>query len=191
MQDFLKTNRSQAVRDKLGEGLTRLFFFQLFRVQALHADPHPGNYLFNNDGTIGLVDYGCVKYLKPEVVPVLRAVLVAPMGVRPQTLRRNHPHNLRPKNFPGQTPRPPVHGAVSNASTTSFILLTPPNRSTSEIRSSWMTSPSWPKILLKNKFLSPEFLFLSRTESGMCNLLHILKARVRTTQIARQWMPKT
>ncbi len=68
LQDFLKTNRSQAVRDKLGEGLTRLFFYQLFRVQALHADPHPGNYLFNNDGTISLVDYGCVKHLKPEVV---------------------------------------------------------------------------------------------------------------------------
>jgi len=45
------------------------------------------------------------------------------------------------------------------------------------------------KTLLKNKFLSPEFLFLSRTESGMCNLLHALKARVPTTQIARQWMP--
>jgi predicted unusual protein kinase regulating ubiquinone biosynthesis (AarF/ABC1/UbiB family) len=69
LQDFLKTNPSQELRDRLGAGLTRLFFFQLFRVQALHADPHPGNYLFNNDGTIGLVDFGCVKYLKPEVVP--------------------------------------------------------------------------------------------------------------------------
>ncbi len=68
LQDFLKTNPSQELRDKLGEGLTRLFFYQLFRVQALHADPHPGNYLFNRDGTIGLVDFGCVKYLKPEVV---------------------------------------------------------------------------------------------------------------------------
>jgi hypothetical protein len=45
------------------------------------------------------------------------------------------------------------------------------------------------KTLVKNKFLSPEFLFLSRTESGMCNLLHTLKARVATTQIAREWMP--
>jgi hypothetical protein len=43
--------------------------------------------------------------------------------------------------------------------------------------------------LLKNKFLSPEFLFLSRTESGMCNLLHTLKARVATSQIVREWMP--
>ena len=33
----------------------------------LHADPHPGNYLFNTDGTVGFVDFGCVKVL-PEVV---------------------------------------------------------------------------------------------------------------------------
>jgi hypothetical protein len=45
------------------------------------------------------------------------------------------------------------------------------------------------KVIWKNQFLSPEFLFLSRTESGMCNLLHTLKARVPTTQIAREWMP--
>src|SRR6185369_9511254 len=68
MQEFLKTNPSQELRDKIGTALTRLFFFQLFRMHALHADPHPGNYLFNDDGSIGLVDFGCVKYLKPEVV---------------------------------------------------------------------------------------------------------------------------
>ena len=31
----------------------------------LHADPHPGNYRFNHDGTVGFVDFGCVKVL-PE-----------------------------------------------------------------------------------------------------------------------------
>jgi hypothetical protein len=45
------------------------------------------------------------------------------------------------------------------------------------------------KTILKNKLISPEFLFLSRTESGLFNLLHILKARVATTEIARQWLP--
>ena len=68
LQEFLKAKPTQELRDKIGTALTRLFFFQLFRVQALHADPHPGNYLFNADGSIGLVDFGCVKYLKPEVV---------------------------------------------------------------------------------------------------------------------------
>jgi hypothetical protein len=45
------------------------------------------------------------------------------------------------------------------------------------------------KIIVATKFLSPDFIFLSRTESGMCSLLHILQARVPTTQIAREWMP--
>src|SRR5436190_7094031 len=68
LQEFLSGNPSQALRDRIGAQLMHLFFFQLFRMQALHADPHPGNYLFNRDGTIGLVDFGCVKHLKPEVV---------------------------------------------------------------------------------------------------------------------------
>jgi predicted unusual protein kinase regulating ubiquinone biosynthesis (AarF/ABC1/UbiB family) len=68
LQDFLKTNPSQAMRDAVGAALMRLFFFQLFRVGALHADPHPGNYLINHDGTVGLVDFGCVKYLKADII---------------------------------------------------------------------------------------------------------------------------
>jgi predicted unusual protein kinase regulating ubiquinone biosynthesis (AarF/ABC1/UbiB family) len=32
-----------------------------FRHRMLHADPHPGNYLFETDGRIGLLDFGCVK----------------------------------------------------------------------------------------------------------------------------------
>lgn len=45
------------------------------------------------------------------------------------------------------------------------------------------------KTLLKNKFLSPEFVFLSRTESGMCLLLHAPKSRVATTHLEREWRP--
>lgn len=30
-----------------------------------HADPHPGNYRFGADGTVGFVDFGCAKVL-PE-----------------------------------------------------------------------------------------------------------------------------
>ncbi|MCW5559505.1 MAG: AarF/ABC1/UbiB kinase family protein, partial [Verrucomicrobiae bacterium] len=46
LKEFLAAKPSQEMRDRIGERLMRLFFFQLFRVRALHADPHPGNYLF-------------------------------------------------------------------------------------------------------------------------------------------------
>jgi len=189
LQEFLKTNPSQELRDRLGAGLTRLFFFQLFRLQALHADPHPGNYLFNSDGTIGLIDFGCVKYLRPEVVrcyaqfwsrewvhdsklygEIIRVVFgpkVSPQEPRVKRcmheIRRFydefHPLGKHPKSLDLADPK--FMDGIGELA----------------------------KTLLKNKFLSPEFLFLSRTESGMCNLLHILKARVPTTEIARQWMP--
>jgi predicted unusual protein kinase regulating ubiquinone biosynthesis (AarF/ABC1/UbiB family) len=30
-----------------------------------NADPHPGNYLFHDDGTVTFLDFGCVKRLSP------------------------------------------------------------------------------------------------------------------------------
>ena len=36
---------------------------QLHWLKAVHADHHPGNYLFRPDGGIGLVDFGSVKHL--------------------------------------------------------------------------------------------------------------------------------
>jgi len=189
LQEFLKTNPSQEVRDKIGVGLTHLFFFQLFRVQALHADPHPGNYLFNPDGSIGLVDFGCVKYLKPEVVRcyaqfwlrewVHDAALYAEMirvvfglKISPDESRvRRCMNEIR--NFYDQ------YHPLSQAPVTINLADAKFMEGLNQLA----------KVLLKNKFLSPEFLFLSRTESGMCNLLHTLKSRVATSQIALEWMP--
>lgn len=48
-------------RQRAAEGLAHLYYRQVFRHRTLHADPHPGNFLFEPDGRIGLIDYGCVK----------------------------------------------------------------------------------------------------------------------------------
>src|SRR5580658_170665 len=175
LQEFLKTNPSQELRDQLGAGLTRLFFFQLFRVRALHADPHPGNYLFNNDGTIGLVDFGCVKYLKPEVVRCY-AQFWSREWVNDSEL---YAEIIRvvfgPKTSPDE---PRVRRCMSEIRR--FYDEFHPLEKTQEALdlgdSKFMARMAeFAKTILKNKFLSPEFIFLSRTESGICNLLHILR----------------
>jgi predicted unusual protein kinase regulating ubiquinone biosynthesis (AarF/ABC1/UbiB family) len=189
LQEFLNTNPSQELRDQLGAGLTRLFFFQLFRVQALHADPHPGNYLFSNDGTIGLVDFGCVKHLKPEVVRCY-AQFWSREWVNDNEL---YAEIIRVVFGPKTSPNEPRVRRCMNEIRRFYDEFHPLERTQKALDladSKFMDRlAELAKILLKNKFLSPDFLFLSRTESGMCNLLHILKARVLTTQIARQWMP--
>ena len=188
LDDFLKTNPSQQLRDKHGTGLTRLFFFQLFCVRALHADPHPGNYLFNNDGTIGLVDFGCVKYLKPEVVRCY-AQFWSREWAHDRQLYKEIIRTIFGSRVSPDEPR--VRRCMSGIRAF-YDEFHPLNNSGPLDLADAQFMDGLGKlaaILLKNKFLSPEFLFLSRTESGMCNLLHILKARVATTQIAREWMP--
>ena len=51
---------SQAERDRIGEIIYRFAFGSLYRYGLFHGDPHPGNYVLLDDGSIGFVDYGCV-----------------------------------------------------------------------------------------------------------------------------------
>ena len=60
VEEFVKTATPEA-RQRAGETLARLYYTMAFRHRVLHADPHPGNYLFDEDGTVGLLDFGCVK----------------------------------------------------------------------------------------------------------------------------------
>ena len=66
LDDFLKTNPSQEVRNKLGQGLWEFYDFQIHNLRQLHADPHPGNFLMRADGTLGIIDFGCVKVIPEE-----------------------------------------------------------------------------------------------------------------------------
>lgn len=55
----------QGLKDMWGEVILRFATGSYRHANLLHADPHPGNYCFGLDGTVGFVDFGCVKVL-PE-----------------------------------------------------------------------------------------------------------------------------
>lgn len=63
LDQFLQTNPSQEMRNKVGQGLWDFYQFQIHELKQLHADPHPGNFLIKEDGRIGVIDFGCVKVL--------------------------------------------------------------------------------------------------------------------------------
>lgn len=65
LNEFLQTNPSQEVRNKIGQALWSFYEFQNHTLRSIHADPHPGNFLFNQDGTVGVIDFGCIKVI-PE-----------------------------------------------------------------------------------------------------------------------------
>ena len=45
LDEFLARRPSQKLRDLIGERLLELFYFQILRLHAFHADPNAGNYL--------------------------------------------------------------------------------------------------------------------------------------------------
>ncbi len=57
---------SEAVRSRAGVTLGRAFMTMQYVHRTLHADPHPGNYLFSPDGKVGILDFGCVRRFDPR-----------------------------------------------------------------------------------------------------------------------------
>lgn len=65
LREFLETNPSQEICNKIGQALWDFYQFQVHKLKKVHADPHPGNFLMRENGTVGIFDFGCVKEI-PE-----------------------------------------------------------------------------------------------------------------------------
>src|ERR1700712_82986 len=65
MREFLQTNPSQQLRNKIGQALWDFYNFQQHELRAVHADPHPGNFMITSDDKLGVIDFGCIKEM-PE-----------------------------------------------------------------------------------------------------------------------------
>lgn len=76
LTEFLKTNPNQEVRNALGQRLWDFYNLQINKLRAVHADPHPGNFLFNESGELGVLDFGCVKEFDQEFYDSFFALLL-------------------------------------------------------------------------------------------------------------------
>jgi len=56
----------QGLKNTWAEAIIRFNQGSFRHANLMHADPHPGNFRFNSDGTVGFVDFGCVKVF-PEL----------------------------------------------------------------------------------------------------------------------------
>jgi predicted unusual protein kinase regulating ubiquinone biosynthesis (AarF/ABC1/UbiB family) len=66
LKEFLRTNPSQELRNKIGQALWDFYNFQQHELRAVHADPHPGNFLITEDEKLGVIDFGCIKELPDD-----------------------------------------------------------------------------------------------------------------------------
>ncbi len=56
----------KATGTKLGQAMWDFYHFQMHQLKAVHADPHPGNFIVTPDHKLGIIDFGCVKVIPDE-----------------------------------------------------------------------------------------------------------------------------
>jgi predicted unusual protein kinase regulating ubiquinone biosynthesis (AarF/ABC1/UbiB family) len=191
LEAWLARGPSSALRDRVGSQLFELFYFQLLKVGALHADPHWGNYLLQDDGRLGLVDFGCVKRFSDAFVDDLRGVFLYPGDRKGPAFQR-----LLEKRYGlfGLSLRPAARRALVNFAEHFYREVYPPHPE----RQREPFDFSRPKFirdyiressaLLRAKGMLPEYLFLARAEMGLYHTLHKLGARVFTSRLVRKQM---
>lgn len=56
------------MRNKLALSMFRAWYVPFYKYGVIHGDPHLGNYSTRDDGSINLLDYGCIRIFPPEFV---------------------------------------------------------------------------------------------------------------------------
>ena len=82
LDEFVATNPSQELRNEFARKILRGWYRMLYAGRLFYADIHPGNFLFLDDGRLGLIDFGFMLELDEEMWDRFREI------DRPQTTGR-------------------------------------------------------------------------------------------------------
>jgi predicted unusual protein kinase regulating ubiquinone biosynthesis (AarF/ABC1/UbiB family) len=63
LSEFTKLNTNQEVAAKIGQALWDFYMYQIHVLKKVHADPHPGNFLVNEENQLVALDFGCMKQI--------------------------------------------------------------------------------------------------------------------------------
>ncbi|AFV97058.1 MULTISPECIES: ABC1 kinase family protein [unclassified Sulfuricurvum] len=89
--EFLQSNPTQEERNHYAQILFDTFFISLYRLKAIHADPNPGNFIFMENAQLGLIDFGCIKYVDETFLVRYNALHLSLIdGVEEDTIVRQY-----------------------------------------------------------------------------------------------------
>lgn len=77
LDDWLATNPSKKMRNQRAQLLYDFFIHSSLDLKCIHADPNPGNYLFHEDGSITIIDFGCVRHMSEHFTNIYPQILKA------------------------------------------------------------------------------------------------------------------
>ncbi|MCC9061466.1 ABC1 kinase family protein [Flavobacterium piscisymbiosum] len=66
LSEFTAINTDKEAGDKLGQALWDFYMYQIHVLRKVHADPHPGNFLVDDQNRLIALDFGCMKIIPEE-----------------------------------------------------------------------------------------------------------------------------
>jgi len=60
LDQFLASDPSQELRNAFAEKMWRAWYRMFYAGRLMYVDLHPGNFLFMEDGRLGVIDFGCM-----------------------------------------------------------------------------------------------------------------------------------
>ena len=68
LKSFIETTPDQDQRNAVAVNMFRTWYVPFYYYGVIHGDPHPGNYTIADDGSVNLLDYGCIRLFRPSFV---------------------------------------------------------------------------------------------------------------------------
>jgi predicted unusual protein kinase regulating ubiquinone biosynthesis (AarF/ABC1/UbiB family) len=187
LSEFTAHNTDREKGDSIGQALWDFYMYQMHELKQVHADPHPGNFLIDNESQLVAIDFGCIKQVpeefyvpyfelaKPEVID--NPVVFNEKLYELEILR----HDDSPEEIAYFTQlfhdllslfTQPFHGDFFDFSDEDFFgkIATMGEEFAKDTQLRKMNGNRGSK----------HFLYINRTFFGLYNLLHELKARVHT-----------
>lgn len=183
---WMKRSQSQEHRNKLGQLLWDFYMHQMHTLRMMHADPHPGNFIIDEKVNLGVIDFGCIKFIPEDFYQAyfeLADHKVLDDAKRVDTLFRQL-EIIRPTDSPEDIVK------VTQMFTDLIRLL---SRPFNQGHFDFSDEAYFKEIYLMGEAISKNpdlnrlqargsrhFIYFNRTFFGLYNILHALKARVTT-----------
>jgi predicted unusual protein kinase regulating ubiquinone biosynthesis (AarF/ABC1/UbiB family) len=186
LSEFTKTDFSKEQGDQIGQALWDFYMYQMHELKAVHADPHPGNFLITPKNKLIAIDFGCIKQVPEEFYkPYFELAVPENINNKEFFLQK-----LKELEIIVETDTQREIDFFSNLFYEMLSLFTSPFHNESF---DFSDETFWSKITdLSEKYSkdtelrkmngnrgSKHFLYINRTFFGLYNLLHDLKAEVK------------
>jgi predicted unusual protein kinase regulating ubiquinone biosynthesis (AarF/ABC1/UbiB family) len=184
LKEFMATNPSQELRNKIGQALWDFYNFQQHELRAVHADPHPGNFMITADDQLGVIDFGCIKEMPEDFYyPFFSLTSTNMLEDKEETIKAfRELEMILPKDSPQQIEfyytqykqmiglfAKPYMSNTFDFGETAFF---------DDLYSFGEQISKMPEF--KQARGVKHFIYVNRTNFGLYNILHELKAEVKT-----------